>query len=101
MSDWVNMSNFVTVADNTIEKYKEYADKVDRHVDQLEEDIEFLNNERESLKDIITRMDLDLDIAKCRVKALEDENTNLKAHINYLEGRIYELEAKFDELHLS
>ena len=32
--------------DNVEEKTKEYCDKVDQHVDKLEEDIEFLNNKR-------------------------------------------------------
>lgn len=83
------------------EKMKEYTEKVDKHVDQLEEDIEFLNNERESLKYVVKRIDADLDTATYRINALEDENTKLKAHIDYLERKIYELEAKFNGLRLS
>ena len=70
------------------EKFKEYAEKVDRHVDQLEEDIAFLNDERESLKREIARLEVDLSLATDRIKVLED----MKGFINYLADKIKYLE---------
>lgn len=74
------------------EKFKEYTEKVDRHVDQLEEDIEFLNNEREQLKLDIARLEHGLYLANEQIKSLEADREFLKGFTNYLEDRISKLE---------
>ena len=78
------------------EKFKEFAEKVDKHVDQLEEDIAFLNDERELLKTEIARLELDLSLANDRIKVLED----MKGFINYLADKIKKLEDNNEHIQL-
>ena len=80
----------VTFTDKT-EKVKEEVEKVNKHVDELEEDIVFFNETREQM------------IA--RIITLENENNELKSQmkdainaINYLSNRIDVLEAKSDTI---
>ena len=82
-----NMYTTVSYIDDE-RKFKEYVEKVDRHVDQLEEDIAFLNDEREQLKLDVARLEADLSLANDRIKALED----MKGFVNYLADKIKNLE---------
>ena len=75
-------------------KYKEYAEKLDKHVDDLEVDIEFLNEQRKQHY-------YDIDFLKINVNNLLKENENKNNHIRWLEERINELEAKLNELRMS
>ena len=75
-------------------KYKEYAEKLDKHVDDLEVDIEFLNEQRKQHY-------CDIDFLKINVNNLLKENENKTNHIRWLEERINELEAKLNELRMS
>lgn len=83
--------------ENTEEKIKEYCDKVDQHVDKLEEDIEFLNNKRQMNEEHIVRL-INQNIQKdTKIKELEDSITFLKGYTSHLEGLIHVLEEKINE----
>ena len=80
--------------ENTEEKMKEYCDKVDQHVDKLEEDIEFFNNKRLTIEEHVEYL-INQNIQKdTKIKELEDTITNLKSFINFLDNKINDLEAK-------
>ena len=87
---------YSTIYVDTEEKFKEYVEKVDKHVDQLEEDIAFLNDERESLKKEIARLEVDLSLANDRIKVLED----MKGFVNYLADKIKKLEDNNEHIQL-
>lgn len=87
--------------DTSEEKMKEYTEKVDRHVDQLEEDIDYFNKELEQQQEQIVSLEekdttnLNINMEQNRkIKTLEDEVEFLKNYSSYLEGRIMALEGK-------
>ena len=79
------------------EKIKEAEERIDRHVDQLEEDIEYFNNK---LKEFADKLEYEEAInveQSTKIKDLENQVSLLDGHINYLEGRIAALEGKLRE----
>ena len=73
---------------------KEYCDKVDQHVDKLEEDIEFLNEKRlshDELLEILVNANIERDN---KIKALESSVAYLKTYTSHLETVIHMLEDK-------
>ena len=79
---------------NTEEKMKEYCDKVDQHVDKLEEDIDFLNNQRISHDQLIETL-VHANIEKDnKIKDLTDTIESLRGYVNYIEDRINILEGR-------
>ena len=83
--------------ENTQEKMKEYCDKVDQHVDKLEEDIEFLNNQRISHDQLIETL-IHANIEKeNKIKDLTDAIESLKGYVNYIVDRLDLLEEKQNE----
>lgn len=92
--------HFNAVSDRNTEE----MEKVDRHVDQLEEDIEYFNQTLEQQKDLIKRVEnkaesnLNMNIEQDKkIKSLEDAITNLNAHISWLEQRCNELEGQLSD----
>ena len=80
--------------ENTEEKMREYCDKVDQHVDKLEEDIEFLNEKRKLNEEHIENL-INQNLQKdTRIKVLEDTVTFLKGYTDHLEILIHALEDK-------
>lgn len=79
---------------DTEEKMKEYCDKVDQHVDELEEDIEFLNTKREEQEQVIAAMQVNNTDYNKRIEELEKEKMNLESYVHWLETRIEILEGK-------
>ena len=82
---------------NTEEKMKEYCDKVDQHVDKLEEDIEFLNDKRishDQLIDTLIHVNIEKDN---KIKDLTNAIETLKGYVNYIENRLNLLEEKRNE----
>lgn len=78
---------------DTEEKMKEYCDKVDQHVDKLEEDIEFLNDHRlsnEEQIEFLVQQNIEKDT---KIKELISELQDIKGYANYLANRIDLLEA--------
>lgn len=83
--------------DNTEEKMREYCDKVDQHVDKLEEDIEFLNNQRISHDQLIETL-VHANIEKDnKIKDLTDAIESLKGYVKYIIDRLDLLEEKPNE----
>lgn len=76
------------------ETVKQYCDKVDRHVDKLEEDIEFLNNERISHDDLIGILVHENIEKNNKIKDLTDTIESLK---RYIDDRLNTLEKKLNE----
>ncbi len=79
---------------NTEEKMKEYCDKVDQHVDKLEEDIEFFNTKREEQEQVIAVLRINNTEYNRRIEELEKEKMNLESYAHWLESRIDALEGK-------
>ena len=79
---------------DTEEKMREYCDKVDRHVDELEEDIEFLNTKREEQEQVVAALRINDTQYNKRIEELEKEKMNLESYVNWLESRIEALEGK-------
>ena len=73
-----------TITVTTDEKIKEYTDKTDKHIDELEQDIEFLNTEREKTNVLL--------------KDYEDKINCFKICIDYMQTKIAELEDKLNEM---
>ena len=87
----------------TEEKIKEYTDKVDQHVDQLEEDIQFFNEKREEdekkIDDLIGQLanaNFRLGEKDTQIKNLEHEVSNLKGLVGWLEDTILKIQEKME-----
>ena len=87
--------------ENTEAKIKEYTEKVDKHVDELEEDIDYFNRtlEQQDAKVkshencINDNYTINAEQDK-KIKALEDKIDLLENYTNYLDGRVMALEDK-------
>lgn len=80
--------------EDTQEKVKEYCDKVDKHVDELEEDIEFLNEKRQSNEERLEQLINQNIWQDTTIKELTARIGDLQGYINYLVDRISILEEK-------
>lgn len=69
---------------------KEYIEKLEKHIDELEEDIEYFNNELQEKNDMIYNL---LD----KKDELEKDMSDMNCHIIYLEGRLKALEDKINK----
>lgn len=76
------------------EEIKRATQKVDEHVDQLEVDIEFLNEERKKQEETIKMLTSKLLDAVNEITNLKEEINNLKGYTDYLDGRIENLKNK-------
>lgn len=79
---------------NPFEEIKRETQKVDEHVDQLEVDIEFLNEERKKQEEIITMLTSKLLDATNEITNLKEEINNLKGYADYLDRQIENLKNK-------
>lgn len=73
---------------------EEYCEKLEKHIDELEEDIEFLNsvrlaqmNEIKELRHDIVQLQISLDLMK-------DENTDLNRRLSNIECIVADLMSK-------
>ena len=96
--------SFSIVYESIEDKVKASIEKLEQHIDQLEEDIEFFNKNRIQQEEEITRLRTKLDAAETRlaekdtdIKFLKTREVFFTDYINYLEGRIAALEDKFNE----
>ena len=87
--------------ENTEATVKEYTEKVDKHVDELEEDIDYFNQKLEQQQEQVVSLEekntinLNMNIEQDKkIKALEDKIDLLENYTNYLEGRVMALEDK-------
>lgn len=96
--------NFSIVYESKEDAMKGSIEKLERHIDQLEEDIDFFNRHRTQQEEEIDRLRIKLAAAETKLTGQESDITFLKArevfftdYTNYLEGRIAVLEDKFNE----
>ena len=68
---------------------KEYIEKTDKHIDELEEDIDFLNKKREELE-------CEVYLNKSQLDELKKDRDYLMTKISDLETKIGNLEDKLD-----
>ena len=69
---------------------KEYVEKLEKHIDELEEDIEYFNNQLEEKDTVIYTL-------QHQTTELDKANKTMEAHITYLEGRLQALEDKINK----
>lgn len=92
------------------EKIKKARDDVDKHVDELEQDLEYLNEQRQALEqtvldmgeriaaqdDLIDELQTKLEHARCQIESLKKQD---EEYMNYdILGRLYALEDKIYEM---
>lgn len=95
------------------EKIKKARDDVDKHVDELEQDLEYLNEQRQALEqtvldmgdriaaqdDLIDDLQTKLERARCQIEMLQERaqeyiNNNILGRIYALEDRLYEMDKR-------
>ena len=81
-------SNLTWTVNEGVEK--EYVEKLEKHIDELEEDIEYFNNKLEE-------KDATIYTLQHQVTELDKANKTFEAHITYLEGRLQSLEDKINK----
>lgn len=98
------ISSLTDILQETNRKVESAMAKIDEHVDQLEEDIDYFNRKLEQQdeknqgyeKSIDENFIINIEQDK-KIKALEDTVQFLKDYTNYLEGRIMSLEDKLND----
>lgn len=78
------------------DKMKEYCDSTDKHLDDLEEDIEFLDKERKNATAMLDFHTDKIDEFQSKIDLLTTENALLRAEINNLHDLIYTLQQRLD-----
>lgn len=78
------------------DKIKKYCDSTDKHLDDLEEDIEFLDKMRKDMNGELAFHDDMIDQFQADISLLKDENTRLRAELDNLRGQIYALQERLD-----
>jgi len=73
------------------DKLKEYCSSTDKHLDDLEEDIDFLNEMRKEMNNTVAYHDDMIGQYKSDIAFLKDENALLHGLLNNLQNQIYEL----------
>lgn len=76
---------------------KEMCDKVEQHIDQLEEDIQFFNDKREESENLIKFLHNSMASANAKITELEKEITGLKGYTSWLESELMEMKNKDGE----
>lgn len=77
---------------------KEQVEKAEKHMDDLELDIDFLNNKRHEQEEFIEQLNARLVEAEALIKSLDDSVEHLKGYTNWLETRITHLEEQNDKM---
>lgn len=86
----------VSVYDLWEDKLKEYCSSTDKHLDDLEEDIEFLDKERKNMNGDLSIHEDKINDLKSKLDLLKRENIQLCTALNDLQNQIYTLQAKLD-----
>lgn len=77
---------------------KEQMEKAEKHMDDLELDIDFLNDKRHEQEELIEELNARLVEAEALIKSLDNAVENLKNYTNWLENRITKLEEGNDKM---
>lgn len=95
---YTTLSAPVVTFSSTSDKTQEQIGKAEKHMDDLELDINFLNEERhrqeEAIKELITKL-VDVDAS---IKSLTNTVNNLNSYISWLETKITKLEEENDKM---
>lgn len=78
------------------DKLKEYCNSTDKHLDDLEEDIEFLDKMRKNMNDELSFHEDKIKEYKSRIDFLEHENEQLHKYLDDLQSQIYIMQQKLD-----
>lgn len=78
------------------DKLKEYCSSTDKHLDDLEEDIEFLDRERKNMNGDLSIHEDKINDLESKLDLLKRENIQLCTALNDLQNQIYTLQAKLD-----
>lgn len=83
--NWSDLSVATTSVTNDNKETKEEIEKVDKHIDELEEDIEFLAKQLQTINNVVTSQ-------VKQIHDLENENTRLKVLIQSKSDKMDEME---------
>lgn len=78
------------------DKIKKYCDSTDKHLDDLEEDIEFLDKERKNATAMLDFHTDKIDEFQSKIDFLQNENGQLHKYLSDLQTQIYMLQEKLD-----
>ena len=78
------------------DKLKEYCSSTDKHLDDLEEDIDFLDRERKNMNGDLSIHEDKINDLESKLDLLKRENIQLCTALNDLQNQIYTLQAKLD-----
>ena len=78
------------------DKLKEYCNSTDKHLDDLEEDIEFLDKERKNTNSELALCEDRVDGLESKLDLLKNENALLRIALEDLQNQIYTLHEKLD-----
>lgn len=78
------------------DKLKEYCSSTDKHLDDLEEDIEFLDKERKNANSLLALHEDKMDGLESKLDLLKNENALLRIALEDLQNQVYALQAKLD-----
>lgn len=90
-----NTSSF-TLHNPWEEKLKEYCSSTDKHVDELEGDIDFLDKERKNATDMLVFHNDKIGELESKLELLKNENIQLHNELNTLHTQIYDLQQRLD-----
>ena len=78
------------------DKLKEYCSSTDKHLDDLEEDIEFLDKMRKNTDSELGLHEDRMDGLESKLDLLKNENAILRIALEDLQNQIYTLQEKLD-----
>lgn len=78
------------------DKLKTYCDSTDKHLDDLEEDIFFLDKERKNTTDMLVFHNDKIGELESKLDLLKDENIQLHKYLDDLHNQIFILQERLD-----
>lgn len=78
------------------DKMKEYCYSTDKHLDDLEEDIDFLDKKRKEMNDYLAFHHDKIGEFEKEIHLLKDENEQLHKYLTDLQSQIYTLQERLD-----
>ena len=91
-NDWAPVPDYNQWED----KLKEYCSSTDKHLDDLEEDIDFLDRERKNIGSELGLHEDRMDGLESKLDLLKNENALLRTALEDLQNQIYTLHEKLD-----
>ena len=91
-NDWAPVPDYNQWKD----KLKEYCSSTDKHLDDLEEDIDFLDRERKNMNGDLSIHEDKINDLESKLDLLKNENALLRTALEDLQNQIYTLHEKLD-----